>query len=171
MHLDFQILPLLLLTFVNLTEALMLSLLALLSFGVWDLLQHRMRNREVKHYVYRKRQTANGKRQTVDCCVSQKRENLRFSTSLTLLKSYSIYLVNRLEKSWIKSSFSVFWQKGDFILPFAVNVMLNLSINTKHRTFYCAVVFGQIGNQTVTIRTKTPCNIKFQFPFFAQKTA
>lgn len=42
MHLDFQILPLLLRTFVNLTGALMLDLLALLSFDVWDLLQHRM---------------------------------------------------------------------------------------------------------------------------------
>ena len=71
---------------------------------------------------------ANGKRQTVDCCVSQKRENLHFLTFLTLLRSYSIYLVNRQEKSLIKSSFSVFWQKGNFILPFAINVILNLSI-------------------------------------------
>ena len=51
----------------------------------------------------------------------QKRENLRFSTCLTLLRSYSIYLVKRQERSLIKSSFSVFWQKGNFILPFAVN--------------------------------------------------
>ena len=45
-------------------------------------------NREVKHFVY-------GKRQVVDSCESQKRENLRFSTCLTLLRSYSICLVNR----------------------------------------------------------------------------
>ena len=30
--------------------------------------------------------------QTVDSCVSQKRENLRFSTCLTILRSYSIYM-------------------------------------------------------------------------------
>ena len=61
--------------------------------------------------------------------MSQKSENLRFSTSLTLLRSYSVYLVNRQTRtmSLIKSSFSVFWQKGNFMLPFAVNVMLNLS--------------------------------------------
>ena len=70
--------------------------------------------REVKHNVY-------GKRQTVDSCVSQKRENLRFSTCLSLLRSHSIYLVNKQERSLIKSSFSVFWQKGNFALPFAVN--------------------------------------------------
>ena len=69
--------------------------------------------REVKHYVY-------GKGQTVDSCVSQKRDNLPFSTCLTLLRSYSIYLINRQESSFIKSSFSVFWQKGNFILPFSV---------------------------------------------------
>ena len=34
-------------------------------------------------------------RLTVGSCTSQKRENLRFSTSLTLLRSYSVYLVNR----------------------------------------------------------------------------
>ena len=79
-----------------------------------------LENREVKHYVH-------GKRQTVDSCVSQKPENLRFSTCITLLKSYSIYLVNRQERRLIESSFSVFWQKEHFILPFAVNVMLNLS--------------------------------------------
>ena len=61
--------------------------------------------------------------------MSQKRENLRFSTCLTLLISYSIYLVNRQEKSLINSSFSVFWQKGNFILTFAVNVMLYLIIS------------------------------------------
>ena len=72
--------------------------------------------------------TANGKRETVDSGVSQKRENIRFSTCVTLLRSYSIFLVNRQERSLIKSSFSVFWQKGNFILPFAVNVMLKLSI-------------------------------------------
>ena len=59
--------------------------------------------------------------------MSQKRENLRFSTCLTLLRSYSIYLGKRKERSLHKSSFSVFWQKQNFILPFAVNVMLNLS--------------------------------------------
>ena len=42
--------------------------------------------REVKHCVY-------GKRQIVSSCVSQKRENLL--TCLTLLRSYSMYLVNR----------------------------------------------------------------------------
>ena len=59
--------------------------------------------------------------------MSQKRENLRFLTYLTLLRSYSIYLGDREERSLNKSSFSVFWQKENFILPFAVNVMLNLS--------------------------------------------
>ena len=38
-----------------------------------------------------------------------------------------MHLVNRQERSLIESSFSEFWQKGNFILPFAVNVMLNLS--------------------------------------------
>ena len=71
--------------------------------------------------------TTNCKRQTVVSCVSQKHENLRFSTCLTLLRSYSIYLGNIQERSLNKSSFSVFWQKGNFILPFAANVMLNLS--------------------------------------------
>ena len=75
--------------------------------------------------------TANGKRQTVGSCVSQKHENFRFSTCLILLRSYSIYLVNRQERSLNKSSFSMFWQKENFILPFAVNVMLNLSITLK----------------------------------------
>ena len=64
--------------------------------------------------------TANGKRQTVGSCVSQRHENLRFSTRLTLLRSYSIYLGNREERSLHKSSFSVFWRKENFILPFAV---------------------------------------------------
>ena len=58
--------------------------------------------------------TGNIFRQTVGSCVSQKRENLRFSTCLTLLRTYSIYLVNRQERSSLKSSFSVFWQKGNF---------------------------------------------------------
>ena len=62
----------------------------------------------------------NGKRQTVGSCVSQKHENLRFSTCLTLLRSYLIYLVNRQERSLNKSSFSMFWQEENFILPFAV---------------------------------------------------
>ena len=75
--------------------------------------------------------TANRKRQTVSSCVSQKHDNLRFSTCLTLLTSYSIYLGNRQESSLNKSSFSLFWQKGNFILPLAVNVMRNLSINEK----------------------------------------
>ena len=59
--------------------------------------------------------------------MSQKHENLGFSTCFTLLRSYSIYLINRIERSLNKSSFSVFQQKQNFILPFAVNVMLNLS--------------------------------------------
>ena len=53
--------------------------------------------------------------------MSQKREKIRFSTCLTLLRSYWIYLVNKQERSLIKSSFSVFWQKGNFALLFAVN--------------------------------------------------
>ena len=69
------------------------------------------KNREFKHDVY-------GKRQTVGSCVSQKHENLRFSTCLTLLRSYSIYLGNRKERSLNKSSFSVFWQKENLIVPF-----------------------------------------------------
>ena len=40
-------------------------------------------NREVKLYVY-------GKRQTVESCVSQKRENLRFLTCVTLEKLFDI---------------------------------------------------------------------------------
>ena len=70
--------------------------------------------------------TANGKWQTVGSCVSQKHENLRFQTCLTLLRSYSIYLGNRQERSLNKSThcFSVFWQKENFILPFAINIML-----------------------------------------------
>ena len=90
--------------------------------GLWhcSFLEFRI-SREVKHYVY-------GKQKSIGSCVSQKRENLRFSTCLTLLRSYSICLVNRQERSSISSSFSVFWQKGNFNLPFAVNVMLNLSI-------------------------------------------
>ena len=77
--------------------------------------------REVKHDVRL--------RQTVGSCVSPKHENLRFSTCLTLLRSYSIHLGNRQERGLNKSSFSVFWQKENFILPFAVNFMLNLSIH------------------------------------------
>ena len=61
--------------------------------------------------------------------MSQKHENLHFSTFLTLLRSYSIYLVKRQERSLSKSSFSVLWQKENFLLLFAVIVMLNLSIN------------------------------------------
>ena len=49
-----------------------------------------------------------GKRQTVSRCVSQTHENLPFSTCLTLMRSYSIYLVNRQERSLNKSSFSLF---------------------------------------------------------------
>ena len=63
--------------------------------------------------------------------MSQKPENLHFSTCLTLLRSYLIYLVNRQERSLLKSSFSVFCKKGNFIysshLPFAINIMLKLS--------------------------------------------
>ena len=55
-------------------------------------------------------------------------EKARSPTCLTLLRIYSIYLGNRQERSLIKSSFSLFWQKENFRLPFAVNVMLNLSI-------------------------------------------
>ena len=83
--------------------------------------------REVKHDVY-------GKRQTVGRCMSQKHENLRFSACLTLLRSFSIYLGNRQERSLNKSSFSVFWQKENFILPFAVNVMLNLPVDSRLTT-------------------------------------
>ena len=79
--------------------------------------------REVKQDVY-------DKRQTVRSCVSQKHENLRFSTCLTLLRSYSIYLGNTQERSLNKSSFSVFWHEENFILPFAANVVLNLSYNS-----------------------------------------
>ena len=79
--------------------------------------------REVKHNVY-------GKRQTVGSYVSQKHKYLRFSTCLILLRSYSIFLVNRHERSVIKSSFSVFWRKGisSCRLPLTVNVTTNLSI-------------------------------------------
>ena len=58
--------------------------------------------------------------QTVDSCVSQKRENLRFSVRLSLLRSFSIYLGNRQERSLNESSFFVFWQKEKVVLPFAV---------------------------------------------------
>ena len=77
---------------------------------------------EAKHHdVY-------GKRQTVGSCVSQSMKIYVFQpVSLTLLRSYSIYLGNRQERSLRKSSFSVFLQIENFILPFAVNVMLNLS--------------------------------------------
>ena len=72
-------------------------------------------------YVY-------GKRQTVGSCVSQKHENLPFSTCLTLLRSYSIHLGNRQERGLNKPSFYVFWQKENFILPFAVNFMLSIHV-------------------------------------------
>ena len=51
-------------------------------------------NREIKHYVY-------GKRQTVDSFVSQKRENLRFSTCFTLLRTnqFDIWLNCRIPGS------------------------------------------------------------------------
>ena len=49
-------------------------------------------------YVY-------GKRQTVGSCVSQKDENLRFSTCLTLLRSYSIHLGNRQEINQVSPCF------------------------------------------------------------------
>ena len=93
--------------------------------------------REVKHDVY-------GKRQTVGRCMSQKHENLRFSACLTLLRSFSIYLGNRQERSLKKSSFSVFWQKENFILPFAVNVMLNLPVDsrlTTHDSFDSLILY------------------------------
>ena len=63
--------------------------------------------------------TANGKWQTVGSYVSQKHEILRFSTCLTLLRSYSIYLGNRQERS-LNESFLRVWQKENLILPFAV---------------------------------------------------
>ena len=44
------------------------------------------------------------------------------------LRIYLIYLVNSQERSLSKSSISVLWQKENFILPFAVNGILNLSI-------------------------------------------
>ena len=43
--------------------------------------------------------TANCKRQTEGSYMSQKHENLRFSTCLTLLRSYLIYEGNRQERS------------------------------------------------------------------------
>ena len=61
-----------------------------------DLMRVVFVNTEIKHDFY-------GKRQTVGSCVSQKRENLYFSTCLTLLRSlYSIYLgvINRQERSF-----------------------------------------------------------------------
>ena len=61
---------------------------------------HFLLHRHFKHYVY-------GKRQTVDSCVSQNRENLRFSTCLTLLRSYSIYLVIKFSTS--DNAFCVLW--------------------------------------------------------------
>ena len=76
--------------------------------------------------------TANGKRQTVGSCVSQKHENLRFPACPALLRSYSIYLGNRQGRSLNESSFSLFWQKENFILPFAVNIMLNLLYILSH---------------------------------------
>ena len=65
--------------------------------------------------------TANGKRQTVGSCVSLKHENLRFSTFLTLLRSYSIYLGNRQERSLKNQVSPCFGKKENFILPFAVS--------------------------------------------------
>jgi len=76
--------------------------------------------------------TANGKRQTVGSCMSQKLENLSFSTCLILLRSYSMCLGNRQERSFIKSGHSVFWKKDNFILLFAVNVMLTSLLSAKH---------------------------------------
>ena len=52
----------------------------------------------------------------------------RFSTFLTLLRSYSIYLGNRQERSLKNQVSPCFGKKENFILPFPVNVMLNLSI-------------------------------------------
>ena len=66
-------------------------------------------------YVYGKRKTANS-------CVTQKCENLRFPTCLTLLISSSIYLVNRQAK------FLDVLAKRKCNL--AVNVMLNASVNS-----------------------------------------
>ena len=67
----------------------------------------------IKHYVY-------GKRQTVDSCVSQKPESVRFSTCLTLLISYSIYLVNRqersLKKTFVKNVALIYILKKAFLL-------------------------------------------------------
>ena len=85
---------------------------------------------EVRHDVCGKRQTANNRQQRV----IMKHENLRFLTCLTLLRTYSIYLGNRQEMSLNKSNLSLFWQEGNFILPFAVNVMLHLSNISKMRS-------------------------------------
>ena len=81
--------------------------------------------KELKYDVY-------GKRQTVGSCMSQKLENLSFSTCLILLKSYSMCLGNRQERSFIQSGYSVFWKKDNFILLFAVNVMLTSLLSAKH---------------------------------------
>ena len=69
----------------------------------------------IKHDVY-------GKRQTIDSRVSQKRENLRFSTFLILLRSYSIYTVNRQVSPCFGEK-----EISSYRFSFAVNVMLNLS--------------------------------------------
>ena len=67
--------------------------------------------REVKHDVF----TANGKQ---EAAAYHKSIN---TYVFQLLRSYSIFLVNTQERSLMKSSFSVFWRKGNFILPFAVD--------------------------------------------------
>ena len=63
--------------------------------------------------------TANGKRKTVDACHKSVKTDV-FQLFVTLLRSYSICLVNRKERSLLKSSFSVFWRKVNFFLPCAV---------------------------------------------------
>ena len=83
---------------ISINRKFMSSRIKALTWEAWVMctIQYFTHIREVMHYVY-------GKRQTVDSGVAQKRENLRFSTCLTLLKSYAIYLVNRQEKSLILS--------------------------------------------------------------------
>ena len=116
-------------------------------FKSFAILMHEVsHHREIKHYVY-------GKGQTVDSCVSQKRDNLPFSTCLTLLRSYSIYLINRQESSLIKSSSPCFGKKeiSTCRLPFAVN-----------REFDKDDVYGKRQDQ-ISFLAKTRRNVR-RFP-------
>ena len=63
--------------------------------------------------------------------MSQKRENLRFSTFLTLLRSYSIYVQLTDKKRAFLNQVSLCLGEKEISscrLPFTVNAMLNLSI-------------------------------------------